>query len=81
MKAPTTKQILALTDLPPGVRESLTVLSGGDRKMRAQEIKGKYESAMLNTDKVAAEMATKYVRGQVKHYNKIIAILDRIIEA
>ena len=49
--------------------------------MRAQEIKGKYESAMLNTDKVAATMAEKYVRGQVKHYAKIILILDSIIEA
>ncbi len=81
MTAPTTKQILGLTDLPPGVREALTVLSGGDRKMRAQEIKGKYESAMLNTDKVAAKIALNYVGGQLKHYRKIIAILDSIIEA
>lgn len=49
--------------------------------MRAQEIKGNYEMALLSTQATAEVMAEKYVRGQNKHYAKIIVILDRIIEA
>ena len=81
MRPPTTKQLLGLRDLPPDMRKALAVLTGGERKMRAQEIKGNYEVAMLQTEKTASKMAEKYVKGQNKHYVVVIAILDSIIEA
>lgn len=67
--------------LPPRVREQLASMPEGDRKMRAQEIKGNYERNLLTVEKVAEKMVLKYTTGQSSHYRRCIAALDSIIGA
>lgn len=65
--------------LPPRTVTKLRKLPKSERRLYAQELKGKYEYRRNHLDTIAKKLALDWVDSQARHFDAVIAELEKIL--